>query len=164
MVLVKNGQVASDYWQHIEDTDPLPQAGAVTISWARWLSERDSITRGPSELGVRLPNTIAADDVGADAGRFGLITVTYPNIGDGRAYSQARILRSRAAFKGEIRAIGSVVRDQLQFMQRCGIDAFELPEKALTEDWLAALSEFDLFYQPAEDSRPWIARQRHGRN
>ena len=74
------------------------------------------------------------------------------------------MLRSRYGFAGEIRATGGVIRDQLQFMQRCGIDAFELPERALTEDWFVALSEMDLFYQPAEDDRPWIARQRQGRN
>jgi uncharacterized protein (DUF934 family) len=53
-----------------------------------------------------------------------------------------------------------VLRDLLQFMQRCGIDAFEVGERAVTEDWFAALDDFDLFYQPAADRRPWIQRQR----
>lgn len=163
MVLVKAGKASTDSWRHIEDGDPLP-GGAVTISWARWLAERDAIDRKPGELGVRIPNTVTSAEIGADAGKFGLIVVTFPNLSDGRAYSQARVLRSRSGFKGEIRATGAVTRDQLQFMQRCGIDAFEVPERALTEDWFAAFSEMDLFYQPAEDDRPWIARQRYGRN
>jgi len=163
MVLVKGGKPVEDGWRHIEDGEPLP-SGPVTISWARWLAERDAIARKPAELGVRIPNTVTTADIGADAGKFGLIAVIFPGLADGRAYSQARVLRSRYGFKGEIRATGAVIRDQLQFMQRCGMDAFEVPDRALTEDWFAALGEMDLFYQPAEDDRPWIARQRQGRN
>ena len=164
MVLVKGGHPVEDGWRHLEDADPLPKSGPVTISWARWLAEKDTIKRPPSELGVRVPNTIVSDDVGAGASRFGLIALQFPGFSDGRAFSQARVLRGRHGFVGEVRATGGVGRDQLQFMERCGFDAFEVPEKAITENWFVALNEFDLFYQPAEDSRPWIARQRVGRN
>jgi uncharacterized protein (DUF934 family) len=164
MVLVKNRQVVSDGWKHLEDADPIPDSGAITISWTRWAAERDAIKRAPQDLGVRLPNTVPTADIGADVAKFGLIAVAFPSFSDGRAFSQARVLRDRYGFTGEIRATGGVLRDQLQFMQRCGIDAFEVPERAIDEDWFAALDEFDLFYQPAEDNRPWIARQRLGRN
>ena len=164
MVLVKNRQPVADGWQHLEDADPLPDLGPVTISWARWTTERDLIGRPTTELGVRIPNTLPTAEVGAEAAKFGLIAVDFPSFGDGRAFSQARVLRDRYRFAGEIRATGGVLRDQLLFMQRCGIDAFEVPERALTENWFAALDEFDVFYQPAEDNRPWIARQRLGRN
>lgn len=165
MVLVKGRQVVQDRWQHIDDAEPLPATGPITISWTRWLAERDSIGRPPAELGVRIPNTLPTADIGAEAGRFGLIAVNFPSFSDGRAFSQATVLRSQYHYTGEIRATGGVLRDQLQFMDRCGIDAFEVPERAIAEDWFAALSEMDLFYQPAADSRPWIGRQRHpGRN
>jgi uncharacterized protein (DUF934 family) len=164
MALVKGGQPVADAWLHLEDADPLPGSGAITISWARWLAERETLGRAPETLGVRIPNTLPTAEIGADAAKFGLIAVAFPNFTDGRAFSQARVLRSRYDYAGEIRATGAVVRDQLQFMQRCGIDAFEVPDRALEEDWFAALSEMDLFYQPAEDNRPWIARQRLGRN
>jgi len=160
MVLVKGGKPVEDRWTHVEDGDSLPPNGPITISWARWQTERDAIARGPAELGVRIPNTATTAEVGADAGRFGLIAVTFPNFSDGRAFSQARVLRSQYGYTGELRATGGVWRDQLLFMQRCGIDAFDVPERALAEGWFAALGEFDLFYQPAEDNRPWIARQR----
>ena len=164
MVLVKGRKPIADGWHHLEDGDPLPDAGAITVSWARWTNERDLIKRPVGELGVRIPNTVPTAEIGADAAKFGLIAVAFPSFSDGRAFSQARVLRDRYGFTGEIRATGGVLRDQLQFMQRCGIDAFEVPERALDEDWFAALDEFDLFYQPAEDNRPWIARQRQGRN
>jgi uncharacterized protein (DUF934 family) len=164
MVLVKNGKPISDDWRHLEDSDPLPESGRVTVSWTRWIAEREGLNRPAAELGVRAANTVAANDLGADAARFGLVVLTFPSFSDGRAFSQARVLRSRFNYAGELRATGGVLRDQLQFMQRCGFDTFEVPERALTEDWFQALSEFDLFYQPAEDNRPWIARQRQRRN
>jgi uncharacterized protein (DUF934 family) len=107
---------------------------------------------------------VTTAEIGAEAGRFGVIALSFPSFADGRAFSQARVLRSQYGYAGEIRATGGVGRDQLLFMQRCGIDAFEVPERALTEDWFAALGEIDLFYQPAEDNRPWIQRQRRGTN
>ncbi len=164
MVLVKGGKPVEDRWTHIEDDAPLPADGPVTVSWARWQTERGTIARAASELGVRVPNTVTTAEIGADAGRFGLIALSFPSFADGRAFSQARVLRSQYGYAGEIRATGGVGRDQLLFMQRCGIDAFEVPERALTEDWFAALNEIDLFYQPAEDNRPWIQRQRRGTN
>ena len=164
MVLVKDRKPVTDTWTHLEDTDPLSASGPITVSWARWTAERDVIKRAPAELGVRIPNTLGTAEIGAEAARFGLIAVSFPSFSDGRAFSQARVLRDRYHFKGEIRATGGVLRDQLQFMQRCGIDAYEMPDRALTENWLAAFDEFDIFYQPAEDHRPWVARQRLGRN
>jgi len=162
-VLVKNRKPIDDVWHHLEDTDPLPASGPITVTWARWTAERDAIKRAPAELGVRIPNTVPTAEIGAEAGKFGLIAVSFPNFGDGRAFSQARVLRDRYDYKGELRATGYVLRDQLLFLHRCGIDAFELPEKALTENWLSAFDEYDVFYQPAEDNRPWIARQRQAR-
>jgi len=164
MVLVKGRKPIADAWHHLGDGDKLPDAGPITVSWARWTAERDLITRPVGELGVRIPNTVSTAEIGADAAKFGLIAVAFPSFSDGRAFSQARVLRDRYGFTGEIRATGGVLRDQLQFMQRCGIDAFEVPERALEENWFAALDEIDLFYQPAEDNRPWIARQRQARN
>jgi uncharacterized protein (DUF934 family) len=162
MVLFKNGRVVTDPWRHLEDDETLPESGQVAISWKRWLAERAAIARAPEDLGVRVPNTVAAAEVGADAGRFGLIALAFPNFTDGRAFSQARVLRERFKFTGELRATGAVLRDLLQFMQRCGIDAFEVSPRAIEENWFAALDEFDLFYQPAVDNRPWISRQRLG--
>ena len=72
----------------------------------------------------------------------------------------ARWLRERLHYAGELRAAGNVLRDQLLFMQRCGIDAYEVPDRAIAENWLAAFQEIDVFYQPAEDHRPSILRQR----
>ncbi len=82
-----------------------------------------------------------------------LVALHFPRFGDGRAYSQARVLRQRLGFAGEIRATGQVLRDQMLFMLRCGFDALALPDSVspleAAAQWQAAEAEFTRFYQPA---------------
>ncbi len=110
---------------------------------------------------MRLPNTANPVALNGEVHRFALIALEFPRFNDGRAYSQARLLRSRLGYKGELRATGNVLRDQLLFMRRAGFDSFEVDgARALAEDWAKAFGEFDVFYQPSADSRPWVMRQR----
>jgi uncharacterized protein (DUF934 family) len=160
MPLIKGGRFIVDPWRHLDDAAPLPEGEAVTVSLKRWSSERDALYRQKDELGLRLPNDVPPTSLDRDIERLALIMLVFPRFTDGRAYSQARLLRTRLGFTGELRATGDVLRDQLLFMRRCGIDAFEVSERAIGENWLAAFEDFGLFYQPAEDARPWIARQR----
>jgi uncharacterized protein (DUF934 family) len=160
MPLLRDGRVIDDPWRHLDDAESLPDGAPATVSLKRWTAERDALSRRNGRLGLRLPNDAAVSALAEDIARFDLITLAFPRFTDGRAYSQARLLRGRLGFRGELRATGNVLRDQLMFMRRCGIDAFEVGDRALAENWLAALGEFDVFYQPAADSQPWIARQR----
>ena len=160
MPLLKDARVIDDPWRHADDTESLPESVPATVSWKRWSVEREALARRSGQLGLRLPNDVAAFALAPDIGRFDLVALDFPRFTDGRAYSQARVLRSRLAFRGELRATGNVLRDQLLFMRRCGIDAFELRDPALAAEWIAALGDFDVFYQPGEDGGPWIARQR----
>ena len=160
MPLLKDGRIGDDPWRHPDDAESLPDDAPATVSLARWRAERDALARRAGRIGLRLPNDVSPLELAEDVGRFGLITLAFPRFTDGRAYSQARLLRARLGFRGELRATGNVLRDQLLFMRRCGIDAFEVGERALAENWPAALGEFGVFYQPGEDGRPWIARQR----
>ena len=73
--------------------------------------------------------------------------------GDGRAYSYARLLRERHGYKGELRAVGNVLRDQLVFMVRCGFDSFEVASDQAAEAWREAMAEFTRWYQPTGNSR-----------
>ena len=160
MPLLKDGRFIEDPWRHLDDTESLPDGAPATVSLARWAAERDALARRTGQIGLRLPNDASPLELAEHVGRFGLIVLAFPRFTDGRGYSQARVLRGRLGFRGELRAAGNVLRDQLLFMRRCGIDAFEVGDRALAENWAAALGEFDVFYQPAEDGRPWIARQR----
>src|SRR5258708_12534363 len=76
-----------------------------------------------------------------------------PAYRDWRAYSQARLLRERHGFKGELRATGQVLRDQFVFMLRAGFDAFEVKKESDAEAFAATVKRYSVFYQPTGDAR-----------
>lgn len=157
MPLIKDGRFAEDPWQHLADDMAVPAHGKATVSLARWIKERDTLSAVPDRrIGLRLPNDVAPATLKDDLPLFDLVVLNFPKFTDGRAYSQARLLRSRLGFAGELRAAGNVLRDQLLLMHRCGIDSFEVGERAVAEDWLGAFRDFDVFYQPAEDGQQWL--------
>lgn len=165
MLLAEDGSLSDDHWRHLGEDEAVPVKGPITVSLGRWrkaepgLRDRDPAA-GP--IGLRLPNTVAPPEIADDLKRFSLIVLNFPKFTDGRAYSQARLLRTRYGYTGELRADGDVLRDQLLFMKRCGFNSFVVAERAVKEDWAKAFSEFDVFYQQAPDGRPWVMRQRLG--
>jgi uncharacterized protein (DUF934 family) len=92
--------------------------------------------------------------------RIQLIEINFPSFADGRGYSAARILRE-AGYRGELRAVGEVLVDQLSHMRRCGFDSFA-PDKRLDEaDARRAFATLAQVYQRAADHRRTIAELRH---
>ena len=87
----------------------------------------------------------------------------FPGFRDGRAYSQARILRERYGFGGELRATGQVLRDQFLFLLRAGFDSFEVTKEADAAAFAESIRRFDVFYQPTGDGRATAFRRRLGR-
>jgi uncharacterized protein (DUF934 family) len=160
MPLIKGGRFVADPWRALADDEPVPDAPRLIVSYARWLKERDALNALPAQLGLRLPNDVSPVKLSQDVSRFALVALNFPRFTDGRAYSQARLLRRRLGFSGELRAEGDVLRDQLLFMRRCGFDAFAVSERAIFEDWLPAFREIDVFYQPAEDRNVSMLRRR----
>lgn len=108
---------------------------------------------------LAIANDEVLGDIGADLSGFDVIILAFPSFGDGRAYSQARLLRERFGYTGEIRARGDVLRDQILFMSRCGFDAFEL-DGAGSAAAEAAFKEFSFAYQPAADHVEPVWRKR----
>jgi uncharacterized protein (DUF934 family) len=158
---IRDGHVVDNDWLTLADDTSLPAAGRVIVSLARWRKEREALLASTWEVGVRIPNT---DDVAAlwqELEGRPLIAVEFPKWGDGRAFSQARVLRERFGFKGELRATGDVARDQLQFMQRCGINAYELRADQDPALCVKSLHDFDVAYQHAADAleNVWAARR-----
>jgi uncharacterized protein (DUF934 family) len=160
MLLIEDGSLREDHWRHLADDEAIPNEGDITVSFTRWQEIRPTIGVHHGKLGLRLDNVVAPADVAPDLGRFQLIVLNFPKFTDGRAYSQARLLRTRHGYQGELRASGNVLRDQLLFMRRCGFNSFVVGERAIKEDWAKAFGEFDVFYQTAQDGRPWVMRQR----
>jgi uncharacterized protein (DUF934 family) len=93
--------------------------------------------------------------------RLALVEIAFPKFRDGRGYSSARILRE-AGYKGELRAAGDVLVDQIAFMRRCGFDSFA-PDAPLDEDTVkASLSVYSHVYQGAADAGVPVWKLRHG--
>ena len=107
---------------------------------------------------LRISNDVSLADVKCDVHGFSTIILDFPAFKDGRAYSQARLLRERYGYTGEIRARGDILRDQLLFMARCGINAFEFAGD--TEGANEALEEFSFAYQRAADDASPVWRKR----
>lgn len=106
-----------------------------------------------------ISNDTALDGIADDLNAFSAIVLEFPAFKDGRAYSQARLLRERYKFAREIRARGEILRDQLLFMARCGFDAFELSGEN-AESAEGALREFSFCYQTAADGMEPVWRRR----
>ncbi len=148
--VIKHRRIVEDRWQHLADEAELP-AGPVIVSLARWQRERAILLKRGQPVGVRLPNTADVADLAADLPLLEVVALEFPKFADGRAHSQARLLRERYGYQGELRAVGDVLRDQLFFMARNGFDAFELRADRSLEDALKAFDEFSESYQPAAD-------------
>ncbi|MBL8260734.1 MAG: DUF934 domain-containing protein [Candidatus Competibacteraceae bacterium] len=148
--VIKNRRIVEDSWQHLADDAELP-AGPAIVSLARWKRERETLAAREEPMGVRLPNTADVAELAGDLPKLAVVALEFPKFADGRAYSQARLLRERWRYRGEIRAVGDVLRDQLFFMARSGFDAFELRADRSLEDALTAFDDFSESYQPAVD-------------
>ena len=141
MPLIKDNAFVENIFTTLADDQEAPLGAAIVVSLKRWQSEREALIGRNVALGVRLGADQSPDALGDDVNRLALIVLEFPKFRDGRGYSWARLLRQRFGFKGEIRAVGDVLRDQWLFMGRCGIDAFEVKPGTRLEDFRAALAE-----------------------
>jgi uncharacterized protein (DUF934 family) len=163
MAILKHGALQPNEWQTVADDEALPEGKPVVVTLDRWLKERDALIGRNAAIGLKLKSDQSPVAVADDLDRFGLMVLEFPKFTDGRGYSQARILRQRLGYKGELRATGNVLRDQYLFMDRCGIDSIEIADEAKVGGYLDSLGEFSIWYQPAADQRPTVLARRHGR-
>jgi len=153
MPLVKNGKVADDIFVHLADDAELPEAAAVLVSAARFLENPEDLLAKAAKLGVIWPNNRDLDDLLPFLDRLAVVALVFPTFRDGRAYSQARLLRERYGYEGELRAAGQVLRDQFVFMLRAGFDAFEVRKESDAEAFALTAKRYSVFYQPTGDGR-----------
>src|SRR5579872_796209 len=163
-VFIRDGAAAEDGWTSLADDQPPPASGRVIVSLKRYRAEREALAASGLALGVRIPNTEHVDTLAAELAGLPLVAVEIPKFGDGRAYSQARVLRERYGYRGEIRAVGDVLRDQIGMMARCGINAFAPRADQDLQDCLSAFRDFDLAYQRAADGVQTVWQTRRAAN
>jgi uncharacterized protein (DUF934 family) len=153
MPLVRNGKISDDTLAHVADDAPIPADGAILISAARFLEDPETLSRRAGATGVTWPNNRDVDDLVPYLDRLAVVALVFPTFRDGRAYSQARLLKERYHYRGELRATGQVLRDQFLFMLRAGFDAFEVKKQSDAEAFANTVKRYSVFYQPTGDGR-----------
>lgn len=149
MQIIKDKRITEDHWQFVADDQDIPPTGDITVSVSRWLNDKDSLTRRGGQIGLRIRSTDALEDIAGDLAGMPLVELDIALFGDGRSFSQAWLLRNRYHYRGEIRAVGNYLIDQIFYLHRTGVDAFQLNESRKPEAALAALNDFSVAYQPS---------------
>lgn len=162
MRIIRGRRVAESHWRHVPegslaDAEPAQGAESIIVSLADWRQSKSVLLNRPGPVGVRLASGVAIDEIAADLDSIALVAVEFSSVTEGRGYSQARLLRDRHAYRGEIRAVGDVSRDRLAFMERCGFNAYELRPDCDPEDALKAFAEISVIYQTATGGQPPVA-------
>lgn len=147
MQIIKDRKIIEDHWRFISDEEEIPQTGDITVSATRWLQDKDTLTERDGKTGIRIGSTDPIDAIAGDLPGVPLIELNLSMFGDGRSFSQAWLLRNRYNYRGEIRAVGNYLVDQIFYLHRTGVDAFELDESKNPEAAMAALNDFSVAYQ-----------------
>jgi uncharacterized protein (DUF934 family) len=171
--LLRDRQLVEDDWRYAEELGGAPYAvhsdglhaeaapaESVIVGFDQWRAERDAwiarlggaggVRERITRLGVVLLPELKVEQLAADLAHFSLVACRFAGPAEGRGYTQARLLRERYDFRGELRATGYVRIDQLFFLARCGFNSFELAESDIAAAG-AAFSTFTAAYQPAND-------------
>ena len=162
MQVIKDKQIVEDSWQRlieVDDDQVLPE-GDLIIPFKYWQAHQQELQERAGKFAVCLDGDDETEEVAKYIAQFELIALNFPAFTDGRSYSHARLLRERYGYQGELRAVGDVLRDQLFFMQRCGIDSYQLREDKDIEDALNAFDDFSVKYQTAADGAEPIYKLR----
>ncbi|BCG66059.1 MAG: hypothetical protein methR_P3935 [Methyloprofundus sp.] len=146
MQLIKDGQVTQDNWAFIND-DAALNADHNIISLTRWQNTDKQALQQSKSLGLRLESDVILEETKADFSDFGLIELYIPVFTDGRAYTHARLLRSRFGFTGDIRVSGDFMRDQVFYLSRVGVTSFNLNDQDNAQEVIASISDFSVTYQ-----------------
>ena len=160
MPLVKAGRIIDDPYVRVVEDAPVPHSVPVIVPAQRFLVDANELAPRQAPLGVLWPNDRRVVELEPWLRDLSLIALIFPKFRDGRAYSQARLLRERYGFRGELRATGEVLRDQFQFLLRSGFDAFEVKKPADAAIFAQAAARFSVFYQPSADGRSPALRRR----
>ena len=151
MPLIKNAAQIDDPYFNVPSEAAVPEEGAVLLPATRFLADAQDLVMRPAPVGVIWPNDRAIGELAPWLDKLSLVALAFPTFRDGRAYTQARLLRERYRFRGELRATGDILRDQFLFLHRSGFDAFEVKKQADAPAFIEAIHRYSVFYQPAAD-------------
>lgn len=162
--IIKDRAIVADDWNVLklaEGDDPetvAVPAGKQIVPLKVWSAQKSTL-KSRSDIGVWIACDERAETLKEDAALLPVIAVDFPVFSDGRGYSIAFNLRTRLQFKGELRAVGDVLRDQLFYMQRVGFNAFATREDRNIQDALKGLTDFSDVYQTSWDQKSPLYRR-----
>jgi uncharacterized protein (DUF934 family) len=159
MPLIRNDTFVENHFASVGDDAPMPLNGTI-VSLQRFQRDREALLARNSPLGVRLKSSESPESLGDDVPRLGVIVLEFPVLRDGRPFSWARLLRTRMHYRGEIRASGHFLYDQIAFARRVGFDSFDVPDGFTLAQYARALHEMSFVYQPSVDGRKTIRQLR----
>jgi uncharacterized protein (DUF934 family) len=146
MQIIKDKQIIDDSWSYVADDAEL-KTGNISVSLARWKKYKQQLLESNGKIGVRIGPADSVEEIAADLKDIPLIELDFPAFADGRIFSHAWLLRGRYNYQGEIRATGHFMPDQVFYLSRVGVNAFNLEK---TEDLpvaLSTLNDFSVNYQ-----------------
>jgi uncharacterized protein (DUF934 family) len=160
--IIKNAAVVDDNWviitdTEIESTSDLPN-GNLVLPLSVWDNLASQL--GDRNIGVWINSHESVADIKDMCNTLPIIAINFPIFSDGRGYSYAHVLRAQYGYKGELRAIGDVLMDQLFYMKRCGFDSFAMREDQKLDIAIKHLSDFNVTYQAAIDNNKPLFRRR----
>jgi uncharacterized protein (DUF934 family) len=161
--LATGGRVVEDHWVTVDTCEGLhaaPDHAPVIVPVSVWTGHCQALADRGTPIGVRLEPQDDPSSIAHDLQRFALVAIHIPKFTDGRGYSIARLLRERHGYRGPLRAVGDVLRDQIFYMLRCGFDQFALKHPEQAESALTAYRDFSDAYQTSVERRePLFARR-----
>ena len=160
MPLVEHGRIVEDRYVRVDDDAAIPDRVPVIVSAKRFLADAAELVRRDGSLGVAWPNDRRVAELEPWLGHLALVALNFPKFRDGRAYSQARLLREQYGFRGTLRATGDVLRDQFHFLVRAGFDSFYVKKAADARVFAEVLGRYSVVYQPGADSSAAALRRR----
>jgi uncharacterized protein (DUF934 family) len=158
MPLLRQREVVADDWVSMSDSPPADDV-PLLVPFAKFRENAEAYRARKGKLGIRLSPADKVEDLAPELPRLSLVAVEFTGPGEGRGYTQAKLLRARYHFTGEVRAVGHVKQDQVYLMARVGIDAFDLSPTEKPEEAIATLERFKIAYTPGAPL-PTLRRER----
>jgi len=158
--IILDRTIVEDEWTFLPKGGAMPPSGKVIVALGDWLADSKTLSLRGESVGVWLDSHEDPAELADFAPNLPVIAVNFPAFRDGRGYSSAYLLRSRYGFRGELRAIGDVLRDQLFYLHRVGFNAFAIRADRDIEDALRAFADFSDSYQASiEPAQPLFRRR-----
>lgn len=150
--LICGDRLIDDDWTVLDEhAAPPAGAGKLIVPLSRWRTERDALQATGAQIGVRLINTEDVDQLFPEIADRPLLVLEFPKFDDGRALTQARVLRGRLGYRGNLRLTGDILQDLVFVARRCGFNEIQPRADQDPNGCLRALKDFSTAYQPAAD-------------